>query len=84
MRKERVGDERGDGEEKRETRGFPALYLTPGYRPASQLHFRHCWRYMQACRPSGAGTRWNAVPANILEPERRSGKYRWPQVERQH
>ena len=24
---------------------------------------------------SGAGTRWNAVPANILEPERRSGKY---------
>jgi len=34
----------------------------------------------QGC--SGAGTRWNAVPANILEPERRSGKYRWPQVER--
>ena len=32
----------------------------------------------QGC--SGAGTRWNAVPANILEPERRSGKYRWPQV----
>jgi len=31
---------------------------------------------------SGAGTLWNAVPANILEPERRSGKYRWPQVER--
>ena len=30
----------------------------------------------------GAGTRWNAFPANILEPERRSGKYRWPQVER--
>jgi len=25
--------------------------------------------------------RWNAVPANILEPEQRSGKYRWPQVE---
>jgi len=24
----------------------------------------------------------SAVPANILEPERRSGKYRWPQVER--
>ena len=35
--------------------------------------------YTQGC--SGAGTRWNAVPANILEPERRSGKYRWPQVE---
>jgi len=34
----------------------------------------------QGC--SGAGTRWNAVPANILEPKRRSGKYRWPQVER--
>ena len=34
----------------------------------------------QGC--SGAGTRWNAVPANILEPERRSGKYRWPKVER--
>jgi len=31
---------------------------------------------------SGAGTRRNAVPANILEPERRCGKYRWPQVER--
>jgi len=31
---------------------------------------------------SGAGTRWNAVPANILEPERRSRKYRWPQVKR--
>jgi len=31
---------------------------------------------------SGAGTRWNAVPANILEPERCAGKYRWPQVER--
>jgi len=31
---------------------------------------------------SGAGTQWNAVPANILEPERRSSKYRWPQVER--
>ena len=31
----------------------------------------------QGC--SGAGTRWNAVPANILEPERRSGRYRWPQ-----
>ena len=26
----------------------------------------------QGC--SGAGTWWNAVPANILEPERRSGK----------
>jgi len=26
----------------------------------------------QGC--SGAGTRWNAVPANILEPERRSGR----------
>jgi len=25
---------------------------------------------------------WGRVPANILEPERRSGKYRWPQVER--
>ena len=34
----------------------------------------------QGC--SGAGTRWNAVTANILEPERRSGKDRWPQVER--
>ena len=34
----------------------------------------------QGC--SGAGTRWNAVPSDILEPERRSGKYRWPQVER--
>jgi len=31
---------------------------------------------------NGTGRRWNAVPANILEPERRSGKYRWPQVER--
>jgi len=38
------------------------------------LGFRQGW--------SGAGTRWNAVPANILEPERRSGKYCWPQVER--
>ena len=34
----------------------------------------------QVC--SGARTRWDAVPSNILEPERRSGKYRWPQVER--
>jgi len=35
----------------------------------------------QGC--SGAGNaRWSAVPANISEPERRSGKYRWPQVER--
>jgi len=34
----------------------------------------------QGC--SGAGTRWNAMPTNILEPELRSGKYRWPQVER--
>ena len=34
----------------------------------------------QGC--SGAGTRWNAVPVTILERERRSGKYRWPQVER--
>ena len=34
----------------------------------------------QGC--SGAGTRWNAVPANILEPKRHSGKYHWPQVER--
>jgi len=31
---------------------------------------------------SGAGMWWNAVPANILEPEWRSAKYRWPQVER--
>ena len=31
-------------------------------------------RFIQGC--SGVGTRWNAVPANILEPERRSGKYR--------
>jgi len=37
---------------------------------------------MQGC--SGAGTWWNAVPANILELERRSGKYRWPEVEREH
>ena len=37
-------------------------------------------RTLEGC--SGAGTRWNAVPANILEPERCSGKYRWPQVER--
>ena len=37
-------------------------------------------RREQGC--SSAGTRWNAVPANILEPERRSGNYRWPQVER--
>ena len=37
----------------------------------------------QGC--SGAGNaRWSAVPANILEPERRCGKYRWPQVERWH
>jgi len=36
--------------------------------------------YTQGC--SGAGTRWNAVLANILEQERRSGEYRWPQVER--
>jgi len=36
---------------------------------------------IQGC--SGAGTRWSAVPANILEPERRSGKYLCqPQVER--
>ena len=35
---------------------------------------------VQGC--SGAGTRWNAVPVNILEPERRYGKYRCPQVER--
>jgi hypothetical protein len=34
----------------------------------------------QGC--SGAGTRWNAVPANILKPERRSGKYRCPEAER--
>ena len=39
-----------------------------------------CCQYCQGC--SGAGTRWNAVPANILEPEWRSGKYSWPQVER--
>ena len=38
------------------------------------------WDSVQGC--SGAGTRWNAVPEKILEPERRSGKYRWPQVER--
>jgi len=37
---------------------------------------------IQEC--SGVGTQWNAVPANILEPERCSGKYRWPQVERTH
>ena len=34
----------------------------------------------QGC--SGAGTRWNAVPAPKYLPERRSGKYRWPQMER--
>ena len=34
--------------EKRERSGLPALYLTPGYRPASQLHFRRCWRYMRS------------------------------------
>jgi len=34
----------------------------------------------QGC--SGAGMRWNAVPANISETERRFCKYRWPQVER--
>ena len=39
-----------------------------------------CCEYCQGC--SGAGTRWNAVPANILEPKWRSGKYSWPQVER--
>jgi len=38
-----------------------------------------CMGQMQGC--SGVGTRWNSVPANILEPEQRSGKYR-PQVER--
>jgi len=37
-------------------------------------------RPRQEC--SGAGTRWSAVPAGISETERRSGKYRWPQVER--
>ena len=36
--------------------------------------------YHQGC--SGAGTQWNAVLANILDPEQRCGKYRWPQVER--
>jgi len=36
--------------------------------------------YYQGC--SGAGTQWNAFPANILKPERRSGNYHWPQVER--
>jgi len=36
--------------------------------------------HRQGC--SGAVTRWNAVPANYLEPEQRCGKYRWPQVER--
>ena len=41
----------------------------------------HCYKTKkQGC--SGAATRWNAVPANILEPERPFGKYRWPQVER--
>ena len=44
------------------------------------LKFREISANIQGC--SGAGTRWNAVSANILEPERRSGKYRWPQVER--
>jgi len=34
----------------------------------------------QGC--SGAGTWWNAVPANILEPERRSGKSLATLVER--
>ena len=31
-----------------------------------------CLMHVQGC--SGAGTRRNAAPANILEPERRSGK----------
>jgi len=45
------------------------------------LHIsRHKAGAVQGC--NGAGTRWNAVPANIFEPERRSGKYRWPQVDR--
>jgi len=34
----------------------------------------------QGC--SGAGTRQSAVPANIFEPERRSGKYCLSQAER--
>ena len=34
----------------------------------------------QGC--SGAGMRWNAVPANISELERRSSKYRRPHMER--
>jgi len=37
-------------------------------------------RYVQGC--SGAGTRRNAAPANILEPERRSAKCCWSQAER--
>jgi len=41
-----------------------------------------CLRALCLVGNSGAGTRWNAVPVNILEPKRRSGKYRWPQVER--
>ena len=32
--------------------------------------------------PTRVNLRRNAVPANILEPERRSSKCRWPQVER--
>jgi len=32
------------------------------------MHLTHQWVVFQGC--SGAGTRWNAVPANILEPER--------------
>ena len=47
---------------------------------ASSLDPRGGYRWADGCR--GAGTRWNAVPANVLELEWRSGKYRWPQVER--
>ena len=37
-------------------------------------------RTRQGC--SGAGTRRSAIPANIFEPERHSGKYCLSQVER--
>ena len=56
--------------------GAAAPVTLPAARPARESYVL----LAQGC--SGAGTRWNAVPANILEPERRSGKYRWPQVER--
>jgi len=40
----------------------------------------HVIRHDQGC--SGTGTRRNAVPANIFEPERRCGEYCLSQAER--